>query len=100
MYDRNRLALAQCVQGGRVPGQTPRHRVASVQGGGHPEQAGRAHEVRPRRMARRMDDEPSRRGAADVLRVASIFALVALLVLLAFACVRYCTYMDAYALGL
>jgi hypothetical protein len=51
-------------------------------------------------MARRVDDGPYRRGAADVLRVASIFALVALLLVLAFACVRYMQYMDAYALGL
>jgi hypothetical protein len=47
-----------------------------------------------------VDDEPSRWGAADVLRVASIFALITLLLVLAFACVRYCMYMDAYALGL
>jgi hypothetical protein len=51
-------------------------------------------------MARRVDDGPSRRGAADVFRVASIFALIALLLVFAFACVRYCMYMDAYALGL
>jgi hypothetical protein len=51
-------------------------------------------------MARRVDDGPSRWGAADVLRVASVFALVALLLVLAFACVRYCMYMDAFALGL
>ena len=50
-------------------------------------------------MARRMDDVEPRWVAADVLRVASIFELIALLVL-AFACVRYMQYMDAYALGL
>ena len=71
-----------------------------MQGGSHREPQGRKHSVRPHAMARRVDDGAPRRHGADVLRVASIFALVALLVLLAFACVRYCAYMDAYALGL
>lgn len=100
MHEWHKLALAQCVQGGRVHRQASRHRVAAVQGGSNPEQADWACEVRPYRLARRVDDEPSERRGTDVLRVACVFTLIAALVLLATFCARYAAYMDAYALAM